>query len=67
MSLTLPGAPLSGRPAGVFNGNVNAPRHLVYFEPVHKRVRAEFGGETIVDTTAAACCSRPGSCPSTRG
>ncbi|MCW2865394.1 MAG: hypothetical protein JWP48_7102 [Actinoallomurus sp.] len=53
MSLTLPGAPLSGRPAGAFNGDVNAPAHLLYFEPAHKRIRAEFGGETIVDTTGA--------------
>jgi uncharacterized protein (DUF427 family) len=53
MSLTLPGAPLSGRPAGVFNGDVRAPEHLLYFEPVHKRIRVEFGGETIADTTGA--------------
>ncbi|MEV0409116.1 DUF427 domain-containing protein [Actinoallomurus sp. NPDC050550] len=53
MSLTLPGAPLSGRPAGVFNGDVAAPRHLLYFEPTPKRVRVEFGGETIADSTGA--------------
>lgn len=53
MSVTLPGAPLSGRPAGVFNGDVQAPRHLLYFEPTHKRIRVEFGGETIADTTGA--------------
>jgi uncharacterized protein (DUF427 family) len=53
MSVTLPGAPLSGRPAGVFNGDVNAPEHLLYFEPTHKRIRVEFGGETVADTTGA--------------
>jgi uncharacterized protein (DUF427 family) len=53
MSLTLPGAPLSGQPAGVFNGDVRAPRHLLYFEPTPKRIRVEFGGETIADTTGA--------------
>jgi uncharacterized protein (DUF427 family) len=53
MSLTLPGAPLSGRPAGVFNGDVRAPEHLLYFEPTPKRVRVEFGGETVADTTGA--------------
>jgi uncharacterized protein (DUF427 family) len=53
MSLTLPGAPLSGRPAGVFNGDVRAPSHLLYFEPTPKRIRVEFGGETIADTTGA--------------
>ena len=53
MSVTLPGAPLSGRPAGVFNGEVQAPGHLLYFEPTHKRIRVEFGGETIADTTGA--------------
>jgi uncharacterized protein (DUF427 family) len=63
MSLTLPGAPLSGRPAGVFNGNVDAPRHLLYFEPVHKRIRAEFGGETIVDTTGARLLFETGILP----
>ncbi|MFL6056715.1 MAG: DUF427 domain-containing protein [Actinoallomurus sp.] len=34
MSLTLPGAPLSGRPAGVFNGDVTAPRLLETGLPV---------------------------------
>jgi uncharacterized protein (DUF427 family) len=53
MSLTMPGAPLSGRPAGAFNGDVRAPEHLLYFEPTPKRVRVEFGGETIADTTGA--------------
>jgi uncharacterized protein (DUF427 family) len=53
MSLTLPGAPLSGRPAGVFNGDVRAPGHLLYWEATPKRIRVEFGGETIADTTGA--------------
>jgi len=53
MSLTLPGAPLSGRPAGVFNGDVRAPGHLLYFEATPKRIRVEFGGETVADTTGA--------------
>jgi uncharacterized protein (DUF427 family) len=53
MSLTLPGAPLSGQPAGAFNGDVRAPRHLLYFEPTPKRIRVEFGGETIADSTGA--------------
>jgi uncharacterized protein (DUF427 family) len=35
----------------VFNGEVRAPRHLLYFEPTPKRIRVEFGGETIADST----------------
>src|SRR3954471_697263 len=53
MSLTLPGAPLSGRPTGTFNGEVRAPGHLLYFEPTPKRIRVEFGGETIADSAGA--------------
>jgi uncharacterized protein (DUF427 family) len=54
---------LSGRPAGVFNGAVDAPRHLLYFEPVHKRIRVEFGGETIADTTGARLLYETGHLP----
>jgi uncharacterized protein (DUF427 family) len=50
MSLTMPGAPLSGQTTGVFNGDVRAPRHLLYFEPTPKRIRVRFGGETIADS-----------------
>src|SRR5699024_7551430 len=53
MCLTLPGAPLSGRPAGVFNGEMRAPEPLLYFEPTPKRIRVEFGGEMVADTTGA--------------
>jgi Uncharacterized protein conserved in bacteria len=59
----MPGAPLSGRPAGVFNGDVRAPQHLLYSEPVHKRIRVEFGGETIADTTGARLLFETGHLP----
>jgi uncharacterized protein (DUF427 family) len=63
MSLTMPGAPLSGKPKGVFNGDVRAPEHLLYSEPVHKRIRVEFGGETIADTTGARLLFETGHLP----
>lgn len=54
MSLTMGIGPLSRRAgAGELNGAFEGPAHLLWFHAVPKRVRATFGGETIVDTEAA--------------
>lgn len=54
MSLTMGIGPLSRRAeAGELNGTFEGPAHLLWFHPVPKRVRATFGGETIVDTEGA--------------
>ena len=50
MSLTLGSAPLSSRPAGVFNSRIEGPAHILYFQPFERRIRATLGGETVIDT-----------------
>lgn len=54
MSLTLGIGPLARKDdAGELNGRFEGPAHLLWFHDVPKRVRALFGGETIVDTEGA--------------
>lgn len=57
------GAPLSADRKGVFNGDVQASGHLLYFEATPKRIRVEFGGETIADTTGAHLLYETGHLP----
>jgi uncharacterized protein (DUF427 family) len=49
MSLTLPPAPLSGAPSCA-NFRVQGPSHRLFFDTFPRRVRATFGGETVLDT-----------------
>jgi uncharacterized protein (DUF427 family) len=51
MSLTLGSAPFGPRTEGVFNSRIEGPKHLLYFEPFPRRMRAQLGGETVIDTT----------------
>ncbi|MPY81199.1 MAG: DUF427 domain-containing protein [Actinophytocola sp.] len=51
MTLTMGTGPFGEQRAGVFNAGLSAPEHLLYFEPIGKRVRASFGGETVADST----------------
>ncbi len=51
MSLTLGTGPFGRHPAGVFNSSIDGPKHLLYFEPFPRRIRALIGGETVIDTT----------------
>jgi uncharacterized protein (DUF427 family) len=51
MSLTRGSAPLSSRPAGVFNSRIEGPAHVLYFQPYERRIRAVLDGETVIDTT----------------
>jgi uncharacterized protein (DUF427 family) len=50
MSLTTGSGPLSRQPAGVFNATIDGPANTIYFEDFPRHIRAEFGGETVIDT-----------------
>lgn len=50
MGLTLPHGPLSGDPPPSVNYGIDGPAHRLFFEDFPRRVRADFGGETVLDT-----------------
>ena len=50
MSLTTGTGPLSRQPAGVFNATIDGPNNTIYFEDYPRRIRAELGGEVVIDT-----------------
>ena len=52
MTLTFGKAPFTRPPGGVYNFDFErvAPEHILYLEPVPKRIRGQVAGETIVDT-----------------
>ena len=52
MALTLGDGPLSSRPRNTVNYRIDGPAHRLLFEPFPRRVRAVFGGETVLDTTS---------------
>ncbi|MDQ4033402.1 MAG: DUF427 domain-containing protein [Actinomycetota bacterium] len=52
MALTLGDGPLSSRPRDTVNYRIDGPAHRLLFEPFPRRVRAVFGGETVLDTTS---------------
>ncbi|MQA97690.1 MAG: DUF427 domain-containing protein [Streptosporangiales bacterium] len=49
MSLTLPPGPLSGTP-GDTNYRIDGPKHRLFVHDFPRRVRAVFGGATVLDT-----------------
>jgi uncharacterized protein (DUF427 family) len=54
MSLTVGTGPFGAKPTGRFNFDVETPTGAVLFwDPVPHRIRALFGGETVVDSTKA--------------
>ncbi|HVH51373.1 MAG TPA: DUF427 domain-containing protein [Gaiellaceae bacterium] len=54
MSLTANSGPFGKKPAGTFNFEVETPTGAVlYWDPVPQRIRATFGGETVVDSMDA--------------
>jgi len=54
MTLTMGTGPFAPKRGGEFNFDTAALKpHTLYFEPSPKRVRVEFGGETVVDTRRA--------------
>jgi uncharacterized protein (DUF427 family) len=50
MTLTLGSGPLSANPADS-NFEIIGPAHRIAFEPHRRRIRAELGGHTVLDTT----------------
>jgi uncharacterized protein (DUF427 family) len=53
MSLTVGTGPFGKRPAGAFNFEVPRREGVIYFEDSPRRIRATFGGETVVDSRHA--------------
>lgn len=52
MSLTQPPGPLSGHP-GPMNFTIDGPKHRLLATPLPRRVRAELGGDMVIDTEGA--------------
>ena len=53
MSLTISDGPLSGRPPERVNYRIEGPAHKLLMQEFPRRIRAVFGGQTVVDTTHA--------------
>jgi uncharacterized protein (DUF427 family) len=64
MALALGTGPFGRESKGTFNFEITAPgRHVLYFEDCPKRVRAEFGGETVVDSRRVKIMHETGHLP----
>ena len=64
MSLTVGKGPFSQQPAGRFNFDVApASGAVLFFDPVPQRIRALFGGETVVDSGGAKLLHETGHLP----
>ena len=50
MSLTKSPGPLSTSPTPTTNYRIEGPKHRILFEPHPRRIRAELGGVTVLDT-----------------
>ena len=50
MALTVGTGPFGHRPGGSFNFELPGLKGLIYFEDFPRRIRARFGGETVVDS-----------------
>jgi len=53
MSLTISSGPLSGSAPETVNYRIDGPAHKLLMHEFPRRVRAVFGGQTVVDTTRA--------------
>ena len=58
MSLNAGGGPIGPNPTGRFSAPV--PAGLVFVEPHPRRIRAEVGGRTVIDTERALLVHRSG-------
>jgi uncharacterized protein (DUF427 family) len=63
MTLTVGTGPLGHAPAGAFNRDLPELKGLIYFEDFPRRVRAELGGETVVDSRHAKLLHEHGLLP----
>jgi uncharacterized protein (DUF427 family) len=50
MPLTIGTSPFGQQAVGVFNAELAAPKHLLYFEDSPRRVRAVLAGQTVADS-----------------
>src|SRR6266508_4226263 len=50
MSLTLGPGPLGTQPGGEANYSIVGPKHRIWFQAHPRRMRAEIGGRTVLDT-----------------
>ena len=60
MSLTFSDGPLSGHPPERVNYRIEGPAHKLLMHDFPRRVRATFGGQTVVDTTRAVLLHETG-------
>jgi len=60
MSLTFSGGQLSGRPPERVNYRIEGPAHKLLMHEFPRRIRATFGGQTVVDTTRAVLLHETG-------
>jgi uncharacterized protein (DUF427 family) len=63
MSLTFSDGPLSGRPPERVNYRIEGPAHKLLMHDFPRRIRASFGGQTVVDTTRAVLLHETGLSP----
>jgi uncharacterized protein (DUF427 family) len=63
MALTIGTGPFGQRPGGSFNFEVPRERGVIWFEDSPRRIRARFGGETIVDSRHAKLLHEQGHLP----
>jgi len=63
MSLTLSSGPLAGHPPETVNYRIDGPAHKLLMHEFPRRVRATFGGQTVVDTTRAMLLHETGLAP----
>jgi uncharacterized protein (DUF427 family) len=63
MSLTLAQGPLAARPPRTVNYRIEGPAHRLYMHEFPRRIRAVFGGETVLDSTRAMLLDETGLLP----
>jgi uncharacterized protein (DUF427 family) len=63
MTLTVGTGPFGHLPAGEFNREIGERNGLIYFEDFPRRMRASFGGETVVDSRHAKLLHEHGHLP----
>jgi uncharacterized protein (DUF427 family) len=63
MSLTISSGPLAGRSPENVNYQIEGPAHRLLMQEFPRRIRAVFGGETVLDTTHAMLLHETGLLP----
>jgi uncharacterized protein (DUF427 family) len=63
MTLTRVPGPLAGKDAQLTNYRLEGPAHQLFMHPFPRRVRAEFAGETVLDTRAGVLLHETGLLP----